>query len=160
MECPQCGTKNEDTASICCQCGLDLDQYLQRPQAPAAMPTGPQPPTTLIGTPPSPPPGFVEYDPARRPLQPRPVSQFVPPPNFPNHRVWVISILWVLPTGIIALIFSLLVDAGLARGHARTAWRYSQLTRLWCWISTALGVAVFVGLFYWFLAWVRDFWPY
>jgi hypothetical protein len=187
MDCPQCGARNENTASLCCQCGLDLDQYLgrrQTPEAKVARPMGPKAPSTLIGSRPSPPPGFLEYDPARRPAQPRPVSQFVPPPNFPNYRGWAITVLvlclppmgvvalfyhgWAialpllccLPTGIIALTFSLLVDAGLARGESRKAWRQSQQAKLWCWVSSAVVIAVYVGLFYWLLAWVRGLWPY
>ena len=170
MDCPQCGTNNEDTASLCRQCGLDLDRYLGRRETPigrpttpppgGTTPTGPKPSGTLIGTQPSPPPGFMEYDPARRPSQPRPMSQYVPPPNYPNYRGWAITVVWALPAGILALIFSFLVDAGLARGNAPMAWRYSQLTKVCCWIASATGIAAFVGLFYWLLAWIRDFWPY
>jgi Na+-driven multidrug efflux pump len=65
----------------------------------------------------------------------------------PNYLPWAIvsAILWV-PGGIVAIIYSVLVNRRLAAGDWEGASRASRLARVWCLISVAVAALVVVLL--------------
>jgi hypothetical protein len=176
MRCPYCDTPNNEGADVCRHCGQEL-------------PAGPGPwrgPDETVG--PSAANNVKsahdEWDPARRFSGPRTMSKFVAPARYPNHLGWAITslvlcflipiaityILWgwliagivlgLSPVAIVALLCSLQVKRKHAIGDDERAFRFSQLAKLWCWISILLGFAIYVGVFMRLMYGIGHFWGY
>jgi hypothetical protein len=154
MRCAYCGTANEEKAERCGHCGQELASSREQWQGPDKRPDGPGVPGALSPR--------EEWDPARRYSTPRPMSGFVPPTNYPSHMGWAITVLLLCfpPTGIVAVLCASQVHKNLALGDDDRAWRYSQLAKLWCWISFALGVAIYAAVIYFIGNDIRHLSPY
>jgi len=75
------------------------------------------------------------------PQQPPPQQQFQPRPRVQNYLVWaIISILLCIPTGIVAMVYSTQVNTKLSAGDLAGATKASNNAKIWCIVSTALGV--------------------
>jgi len=117
VNCPNCGTSNLDTASICVNCG--------RPLAGGAPP--PPPPQTY-----TPPPPASRFE---TPAQPA-VQQI---PNYLWQSI-VVTLCCCLPLGIVAIVFASQVNDKLRRGDIAGAMAASKNAKLFCLIALALGV--------------------
>lgn len=133
MYCSKCGTRNDDTATTCIQCGNALPTAnLAPPPPPQAQPPQAYPPTPPIAQ------AYAQ----------------VPPPvaNIPNYLVQAILVTFFccLPLGIVSIIFAAQVNSKLAAGDVQGAMEASRQAKLFAWIAFGLG-AVFVviyGLFF------------
>jgi hypothetical protein len=125
LNCPNCGTSNLDTASICANCGRLL----------AAAPAAP------------PPPG---YQATYTPPPPQMPGSFAPGGGPPIKNYLLQSILVTLccclPLGIVAIIFSAQVNSKLAAGDIAGAREASSRAKMCVWIAVILGlVAAVIG---------------
>jgi hypothetical protein len=119
VNCPNCGTSNLDTASICVNCGKPL--------------AGGTPVQQASYTPPPPPPGAYSA-----PAQPQ--------QQIPNY-LWqsiVVTLCCCLPFGIVAIIFAAQVNDKLRRGDIAGAMQSSKNAKMWMLIGLACGVVVFI----------------
>jgi hypothetical protein len=150
MECPYCGKPIEESADSCRHCRHDLPVSRGQWQGPDRGADKVSDSDVLSAN--------KEWDPARRQSDQRTMSRFVPPAKYPKYRGWAFTVLFLCfpPTGILAVICSFQVDRKLARGDEARAWRYSQLTRLLCWISTLVGLAIYATVIYLVLDHYRD----
>jgi Interferon-induced transmembrane protein len=74
------------------------------------------------------------------PQQPPP-QQFQPGARVQNYLVWaIISILLCIPTGIVAMVYSTQVNTKLSAGDLAGATKASNNAKIWCIVSTVLGV--------------------
>ena len=129
MNCPNCGTANPDTASLCANCG--------RPLHAAA----PPPPSSY--TPPPPPgdagtytPGGGGYTPPSS-YAPTPAA---PPPGGSAPVIYlVLSILMVLcccnPVAIVPLVFAIMAMSRRSAGDYAGAQVNASRAALWFWIA-------------------------
>jgi hypothetical protein len=128
--CTKCGTRNDDTALTCVQCGNAL-----------------RPP--VFGTPASPPPPQTPQAPiAQAYTQPPPVGQpFIGGPPIPNYLVQAIlvTIFCCLPLGIVSIIYAAQVNSKLAVGDVTGAKASSQSAKLWAWVSFGFGIFATIG---------------
>jgi len=152
MRCPYCSAENEEGAELCRKCGEELSGARDKWQgAKGKTDEGASSDVTSA---------HQEWDPAKRYSEPRAMSGFVPPPRHPDYLVWVITvfILCSPPTALIALIFSLLTRTENSLGNNARAYRYSQITRMWCVISLVIGIVVWVGVFFLLMHYAAGFW--
>lgn len=125
MNCPNCGTANPDTASICAQCGRPL--YAAPPPPPSQTYT---PPPPVSYTPP--PPAGGGYTPG--PQIP------APPPGGSGPVIYLIlSILMVLcccnPVAIVPLVFAIMAMSRRSAGDYAGAQVNASRAALWFWIA-------------------------
>ncbi len=150
MYCPQCGTANDDAASFCTKCGMDLQNYREQWAAAPAVPGDPaagQQPDGIAqpdggqqpATPPAayPPPYQQQYQPAG--YQPG----YGTIPNIPSYMAWAIItlILCFWPTGIVAVVYASKVGNRLVLGDVPGAQEASRKAKMWCWITFGIAVA-------------------
>lgn len=125
MYCTKCGTRNDDTALTCVQCGNAL-----------------RPP--VFGTPETPPLSQTPQAPiAQAYTQPAPVGQpYTGGPPIPNYLVQAIlvTIFCCLPFGVVSIIFAAQVNSKLAIGDIAGAKASSQSAKLWAWVSFGFGL--------------------
>jgi Interferon-induced transmembrane protein/zinc-ribbon domain len=130
--CTQCGTRNDDNATTCIQCGNAL--------RPAAFGT----PMTPSATPPQ------QQPPPPQQYQQAPIAQaYVPPtigvqgPHVPNYLVQsiLVTLCCCLPFGIVSIIFAAQVNTKLAVGNIAGAMESSRQAKLFAWIGFGIGVA-------------------
>ncbi len=138
MYCTKCGTRNDDSATNCAQCGNAL--------RPPAFGT----PVTPAATPPLAPPPPPQYQ--------APIAQsYVSPPagvpqaSVPNYLVQAIlvTLCCCLPFGIVSIIFASQVNTKLAVGDVAGATEASRQAKLFAWIGFGIGaggVAIYVIL--------------
>lgn len=119
MNCPNCGTQNPDTASICVNCG--------RP-----MVAPPRPP--LQATTPPPPAGGGYAAPA------------APGVAIPNYLVQsiLVTLCCCVPFGIVAIVFAAQVNSKLAAGDVNGAMQASRNAKMWVWIAFGTGLLFLV----------------
>lgn len=132
MNCPNCGTSNPETSSLCANCG--------RPLSAASAPTGGY-------APPPPPSAQASYTPPPPPS--RPGGSFgAPPPaeNIPNYLVQsiLVTLCCCLPLGIVAIVFAAQVNSKLQQGDIIGAREASQKAKMFCLIAFGLGLALTV----------------
>lgn len=128
MNCPNCGTANPETASLCVHCGRPLN-------------TPPPPPEPQSSYTPPPPP--AQHTPTQNSYAPPP-HQAVPvggaPP--PNHLLLSIftTLCCCLPLGIVAIIFAAQVNSKFAAGDYAGAQAASANAKKWAMIALAVGI--------------------
>ncbi len=110
-----CGTRNEDTAANCVQCGNPIRQYVLPPSAPP-----PQP-----------------YVPAYAYSQPPQV------PNYLVQAI-LVTVLCCLPFGIASIVYAAQVNGKLALGDMQGALHASRQAKLFAWISFGIGAGIVV----------------
>lgn len=120
MNCPNCGTSNLETASICANCGRPLAA------APAQTYTPPPPPTASYGG--------GSYGGA---IAPEPI------PNYLVQSI-LVTLCCCLPLGIVAIIFAAQVNQKLAAGDVEGARHSSKQAKLFCLIALGLGIVSIV----------------
>jgi hypothetical protein len=125
LNCPNCGTSNLDTASICANCGRPL----------AAPPPPPIPPVyqaqaTYMPPPPQAPGAFG--------------AQAGPPIKNYLIQSILVTLCCCMPLGIVAIVFAAQVNSKLAAGDVAGAREASSRARMCCWIAVGLGVVGFV----------------
>ena len=123
MNCPNCGTSNPDTASICANCGKPLAG------APAHSYTPPPPAAPSTHTPPRPPGGGSYGAP--------PVGE--PIPNYLIQSI-LVTLCCCLPLGVVAIIFAAQVNSKLAAGDIAGARDASAKAKMFCWIALIIGL--------------------
>lgn len=130
MFCPQCGANNADNATVCAQCGRNLQV--------------------------SPPPPPIQPGQPTQPVQPTPYQTpgLVMPPAAPVQNYLVFAILTTIlccpPAGIPAIVYAAQVNGKLQAGDLVGAQQASKNAKLWCLISLGLalaGIVVSVLLF-------------
>lgn len=92
------------------------------------------------------------------------MSGFAPPARHPDYLGWAIAGVFLFPpTGVIALLCSLMVRRKRSLGDDDRAFRYSQFAKLLCWMSSLLGLALYIGVVFSILAAIRGYgfslWP-
>lgn len=123
MFCTQCGANNSDTATVCVQCGRNLQTGAS---ATSLQPTSISPsygtPTTSQAT------GVV--------LPPGTTVQ--------NYLVFAIlaTVFCCLPTGIPAIVYAAQVNTKLQAGDLAGAQAASNNAKMWCWVSFGLGLGI------------------
>jgi hypothetical protein len=129
--CTKCGTRNDDTALTCVQCGNALRPPVFGTPATPPLPQTPQAPIAQAYTPP-PPVG----------------QQYVGGPPIPNYLVQAIlvTIFCCLPFGIVSIIYAAQVNSKLAVGDVAGAMASSRSAKLWAWISFGVGIFWAVGI--------------
>ena len=121
MNCPNCGTNNPDTASICAQCG--------RP-----MTAAPVPPPAQSYAPPPPPPSY-----GGSPHYAAPAG--APPPNYLILSIFT-TLCCCLPLGIVGIIFAAQVNSKFAAGDYAGAQAASANAKKWSIIGIVVGLLV------------------
>ncbi len=116
LYCPQCGTPNADTASVCGNCQTALPQAGAAQMAPS--------------------PGA---DAGMRPPAPQPQIQ-----NYLIPAI-VVTLCCCLPGGIVAIVYAAQVNTKLQAGDIAGAQLASNNAKLWCIISAGAGLVVNVG---------------
>jgi hypothetical protein len=119
VTCPNCGSSNLDTASICVNCGRPL----------SAAPPPPPPPAQATYTPPPP-----------RPFSAQPVA---PIPNYLVQSI-LVTLCCCLPLGVVAIIFAAQVNSKLAAGDVAGAQAASANAKKFVWIAFLIGIALLV----------------
>ena len=99
MRCPYCNAENEEAAERCGRCGEELNTLRSQWRGPDATQTKTTPEQISAA--------HAEWDPVRRHSQPRSMSTFVPPTNYPTHASWIVTIIFLgIPaTAIHAILF-------------------------------------------------------
>jgi hypothetical protein len=124
LNCPNCGTSNLDTASICANCGKPLAG------APAQSYTPPPPAQTSYTPPPS--AGSIGGPAPGEPI-----------PNYLVQSI-LVTICCCFPIGAVAIIFAAQVNSRLAAGDIAGAREASARAKMFCWIFFGLGVVAWV----------------
>ena len=76
-------------------------------------------------------------------------KKVIRPSNF--IMLSVIIILSGIPTGIISLVYGILVNSSFNKDEYDKAKKYSKKARLWVWVSILLGLILFVIVFKYFI---------
>lgn len=114
--CPQCGTPNADTASVCGNCQAALPQAGAAPMAPTPGAAGMQPPA------------------------PKPqINNYLVP-------AIIVTLCCCLPGGIVAIVYSSQVNTKIQQGDLAGAKAASDNAKLWCIIAAVAGVVVNLGI--------------
>jgi hypothetical protein len=126
LTCPNCGTNNLDTASICANCGRPL-----------SAPSAPPPP-------PLPPPQSASYTPPPPRVTPMAGPGLMPGEKIPNYLFLSIfvTLCCCLPLGIVGIIFGAQVNTKLAQGDLAGAREASRKAKMF----SLIGIAVWVVL--------------
>jgi hypothetical protein len=120
VTCPNCGTANPDTASICANCARPLTGVAPQPAAQSYVP--PPPPPRAPGA--AVPAGAA-------------VSNYLIPSIF-------VTLCCCLPFGIVAIIYAAQVNTKLAAGDVAGAMQASRNARMWMLIGAITGVAAMI----------------
>lgn len=123
MNCPNCGTSNPETASLCVQCGRPLN--------------APPPPPQASYTPP-PPASQASYIPPSASQGSASTGAGAPP----NHLILAIftTLCCCLPLGIVAIIFAAQVNSKYAAGDYAGAQSASANAKKWAIIAIVVGL--------------------
>jgi hypothetical protein len=110
LNCPNCGTSNPDTASICANCGKPLagapaHSYSPPPAAPSS------------------------YTPTAGETIPNYLIQSI-----------LVTLCCCLPLGVVAIIFAAQVNSKLAAGDLAGARDASAKAKMFCWIAFLIGI--------------------
>jgi Interferon-induced transmembrane protein/zinc-ribbon domain len=134
--CTKCGTRNEDTATSCIQCGNEL-----RPAAFGSDTTAPPSPP--------PPPEYQQAPIAQAYMSPPATPSAVQVPNYLVHAI-LVTFFCCLPLGIVSIIYATQVNTKLALGDIQGAIEASKQAKLFAWI----GFGVTAGLLVLYLLFV------
>ena len=124
MYCRFCGSRQEDNAHRCTDCGQLLHE------------TAVAPPQALYSAPPQ---MQVPYQPVG--LDPK---SWAPVPNYLTYSV-LVTLFCCLPVGIAAIVFSTQVDAKLRVGDRAGALRASNTAKILCIVSAAFLLVFLFG---------------
>ena len=139
MTCPNCGTANPDTASLCANCGRPLN----------AAP--PPPPSQSYTPPPSPPPSYTPPPPSGGGYAPGPQIP-APPPGGAGPVIYLIlSILMVLcccnPVAIVPLVFAIMAMSRRSAGDYAGTQVNASRAALWFWIAVVALIIWYIIFF-------------
>ena len=139
MTCPNCGTANPDTASLCANCGRPLN----------AAP--PPPPSQSYTPPPSPPPSYAPPPPSGGGYAPGPQIP-APPPGGAGPVIYLIlSILMVLcccnPVAIVPLVFAIMAMSRRSAGDYAGAQVNASRAALWFWVAVVALIIWYIIFF-------------
>ena len=126
MNCPNCGTSNLETASICANCGKSLSGGPSHSYTPPPVP----PSTHTLPRPPA--GGSYGTPPAGEPI-----------PNYLIQSI-IVTLCCCLPLGVVAIIFAAQVNSKLAAGDVAGARDASAKAKMFCWIAFLLGIVACV----------------
>jgi Interferon-induced transmembrane protein/zinc-ribbon domain len=113
MFCSQCGANNADSATVCMQCGRNLQA------APQGVTPAPLPVTGVV----------------------MPPSPGVPVQNYLVFAI-LATVFCCLPAGIPAIVYAAQVNGKLQVGDQAGAQAASNNAKMWCFISLGLGLGV------------------
>ena len=144
MTCPNCGTSNLDTATLCINCGRPL--------------TGAPPAASQSSAPPPPPSQSPSqsYVPPPQSYTPPPVGPAgVPPPGGSGPVViLILSILMLLcccnPVALVPLVFAIMARSRRSAGDYAGAQLNASRAMLWFWIAL-IAVIIWNVVFFMFL---------
>jgi ABC-type amino acid transport system permease subunit len=116
LNCPNCGTSNLDTASICANCGKSL-------AGPPAHSYSPPPPasSSSFGVPPA--------------------AEAIP--NYLWQSI-LVTLCCCLPLGVVAIVFAAQVNSKLATGDVSGARDASAKAKMFCWIAFGIGIVAYI----------------
>jgi hypothetical protein len=121
LNCPNCGTSNPDTATLCANCGRPLQDAV-RPPVNSYTPPPPQPSGGYT------PPG---------------VAPGTPIPNYLIQSI-LVTFCCCMPLGIVAIVFAAQVNSKLAMGDIAGAREASSKAKMFSWIGFGIGIVVMV----------------
>ena len=136
MFCTKCGTRNDDTNTVCTSCGNPL-----RP-ASYGTPMEPASPPPQAVVPPTPPAGYPQAPIAQAYAQP--MATGVTVPNYLVQAI-LVTVLCCLPFGIVSIIYAAQVNSKLAIGDIAGATQSSRSAKMWAWIGFGIGGLWVVG---------------
>lgn len=141
MKCPNCSAECSDQAVACDFCGHSFVVAGEQNIETAMPPLPPTPPPAAPSPPENPYQGSTQ---ATQPNQ-----------NVPNHLTFAIASTVVstlvtmfaccclpigLPSGIAAIVYALKVNKFLEGGDLNAALQASKTAKMWCWVTTVLGI--------------------
>ncbi|ABF40887.1 conserved hypothetical protein [Candidatus Koribacter versatilis Ellin345] len=132
MFCTKCGTRNDENATTCIQCGNAL--------RPASFGTPLTPPTPPLAPPQTPLPVQQYQAPIAQGYAAQP-PMAVQIPNYLIQSI-LVTIFCCLPFGIVSIIFAAQVNSKAAAGDIAGAMQSSKQAKLFAWIGFGCGGAV------------------
>ena len=139
MDCPTCGTRNDDRYRFCGTCGKKLQERTSiRGNRDPYRDPGPieqePPPDTAFG-----------YGSYRAPG--------TNPTRIPNYLVpaILVTLFCCVPFGIISIVYAAQVNGKVALGDIEGALRTSRSAKKWAWISFGVGLVITVGWIIYFI---------
>ncbi len=154
MDCPTCGTRNDDRYRFCGTCGQKLQEQSSIRGNRDPIDWEP-PPETSPAYNPYRGPGPVEQEPPPE-IAPGYGSYRAPgtnPTRIPNYLVpaILVTLFCCVPFGIISIVYAAQVNGKVALGDIEGALRTSRSAKKWAWISFGVGLVITVGWIIYFI---------
>ena len=151
MYCSQCGSKNDEGAGFCTQCGAALKVAGAAPQQPAASQVIQQPAPQYVQSVPAYPTSTTTVIYQAAPAAPAaPAGGSGYPPS--SHLfLGIVSTFCCgcFPVGLISLIFAIMTMSRVGGGQIEKARGSSRQAAIWGWIAVLLGLLMYIGWAIW-----------